>query len=358
VGPPGTGKSQTIANMIANCLSVGKTVLFVAEKTAALGVVYRRLREHGLGNHCIELHSNKADRRQFLGQLKAAWEHGGLTDASEWVAVNERLRLRRDELNAYVEALHRRYLNGWTPYLALGIALKASEDPAPDLSWPERDIHDAQALRDLDELAAEIGRVFASVERQPALDFVEIEEWSFGWQEQLLATVQSLQNAADLLSDSAEGYLASLSLNPKESLSQSEIQALTDLATALKKSRGRDISIVLDRECDQHSVPSPHASGKRAIMTKCGWQVTDSLPRHRASRRRDSNSRKYPGGIQHVAPAECPGDRLDHRRVIARAGTLFSWLLSARAIAAHHHSAQVFCHQYRSQHAIVHGFGA
>src|SRR5690606_18529725 len=47
VGPPGTGKSQTIANMIANCLASGKTVLFVAEKTAALDVVYRRLREHG-----------------------------------------------------------------------------------------------------------------------------------------------------------------------------------------------------------------------------------------------------------------------------------------------------------------------
>ena len=77
VGPPGTGKSQTIANMIANCLGVGKTVLFVAEKTAALDVVYRRLREHGLGDHCIELHSNKSDRRHFLAQLKAAWEHRG-----------------------------------------------------------------------------------------------------------------------------------------------------------------------------------------------------------------------------------------------------------------------------------------
>jgi very-short-patch-repair endonuclease len=248
VGPPGTGKSQTIANMIANCLSVGKTVLFVAEKTAALDVVYRRLREHGLGNHCIELHSNKADRRHFLGQLKAAWEHGGRIDASEWVMVNERLRVRRDELNAYVEALHRRYPNGWTPYLALGIALKASGDDAPDLSWPERDMHDAQTLCDLEELAAEIGRIFASVEREPVLDLVDIDEWSFGWQEQLLATAQSLQNAAELLTGSIEGYLASLGLRPKEPTSQSEIQALTDIAAALRKSRGRDISIVLDRD--------------------------------------------------------------------------------------------------------------
>ncbi|WP_157084818.1 hypothetical protein [Sphingomonas pituitosa] len=51
VGSPGTGKSQTIANMIANCFGIGKTVLFVAKKTAALNVASRRLREHKLGDH-------------------------------------------------------------------------------------------------------------------------------------------------------------------------------------------------------------------------------------------------------------------------------------------------------------------
>lgn len=51
--------------MIATCLTARKTVLFVAEKTAALDVVYRRLRGHGLGDHCLELHSSKADRKHF-----------------------------------------------------------------------------------------------------------------------------------------------------------------------------------------------------------------------------------------------------------------------------------------------------
>jgi very-short-patch-repair endonuclease len=248
VGPPGTGKSQTIANMIANCLAVGKSVLFVAEKTAALDVVYRRLREHGLGNHCIELHSNKADRRHFLGQLKAAWEHGGRTDASEWVAINERLRLRRDELNAYVEALHKRYANGWTPYLALGIALKAAEALAPAFSWSERDAHDAQILRKLEELAAELGLVLASVERQPALDLVDVGEWSSAWQDGLLAAAQSLKNAIDLLIGSVEGYLAILGLKPREPLSQTELQALAVLAAALQKCRGCDVTIAYDRD--------------------------------------------------------------------------------------------------------------
>ncbi|EAQ36220.1 hypothetical protein NB311A_01909 [Nitrobacter sp. Nb-311A] len=248
VGPPGTGKSQTIANMIAHCLAVGKTVLFVAEKTAALDVVYRRLREHGLGNHCIELHSNKADRRHFLGQLKAAWEHGGPTDASEWVAINERLRLRRDELNAYVEALHKRYPNGWTPYFALGLALKAANASAPVFSWPERDAHDAQTLRDLEDLAAELGLVFASIERQPTLDLVDVVEWSSGWQDSLLTAAMSLGNAIDLLAISFEGYVAALGLKPRKRLSQAELQALAALARALRKSAGRDITIASDRD--------------------------------------------------------------------------------------------------------------
>lgn len=248
VGPPGTGKSQTIANMIANCLAVGKTVLFVAEKTAALDVVYRRLREHGLGDRCIELHSNKADRRHFLAQLKAAWEHGGKSDASEWIAINERLRLRRDSLNAYVEALHRRHRNGWTPYLALGTALKGVDDAAPALAWPERDAHDADAFRSLEDAAAELGVVFASVERRAALELIDVAEWSSGWQERLLAAGGSLRNAIDLLFVAVENAFASFGLKPRPQPSGEAVEALAELATVLHQSQGIDISIAFDRD--------------------------------------------------------------------------------------------------------------
>lgn len=251
IGPPGTGKSQTIANMIANCLAVGKTVLFVAEKTAALDVVYRRLREHGLGNHCIELHSSKADRRHFLGQLKAAWEHGGRTDAADWIAINERLRLRRVELNAYVEALHKRYSNGWTPYLALGTALKAADDPAPVFSWEQRDTHDAQTLHELEEFSAELGLAFAAVERRPELNLVDQSDWSSTWQENLLIAAQSLRDAIDPFVRSAGGFLAGLGLQTQEQWSLTELRALTRLATALQKSQGYDIRIAFDRDLVQ-----------------------------------------------------------------------------------------------------------
>ena len=61
-GPPGTGKSQTITNIIANALFHGKRVLFVAEKMAALEVVQKRLAAIGLAPFCLELHSNKSGK--------------------------------------------------------------------------------------------------------------------------------------------------------------------------------------------------------------------------------------------------------------------------------------------------------
>ena len=69
-GPPGTGKSQTIANIIAASLAKKKTVLFVAEKAAALDVVKKRVDEAGLGDFCLELHSTKAKKVQVLAGLE------------------------------------------------------------------------------------------------------------------------------------------------------------------------------------------------------------------------------------------------------------------------------------------------
>ena len=62
-GPPGTGKSQTITNVIANSLAKGKRVLFVAEKQAALEVVKRRLESVGLGAYCLDLHGRNESQR-------------------------------------------------------------------------------------------------------------------------------------------------------------------------------------------------------------------------------------------------------------------------------------------------------
>ena len=188
VGPPGTGKSQTIANMIAHCLAVGKTVLFVAEKTAALDVVYRRLREHGLGDHCLELHSSKADRKHFLGAAKASWEQGR-ADASEWVAVNERLRAAPRHAECLCRGAASTLSERLAAISALGIALRGRDRHAPALSWSHRE-HDAARLRRLEGSGRRAGRVFASVERRRAR-LVDPTEWSSAWQEALLAAPDS-----------------------------------------------------------------------------------------------------------------------------------------------------------------------
>jgi hypothetical protein len=75
-GPPGTGKSQTIANIIASAVADGKTLLFVAEKMAALDVVKRRLDQAGVGDACLELHSNKSNKRSVLAELQRTWDLG------------------------------------------------------------------------------------------------------------------------------------------------------------------------------------------------------------------------------------------------------------------------------------------
>ena len=68
-GPPGTGKSQTITNIIATTIATGKKVLFVSEKVAALEVVKQRLDAVGLGDFCLELHSHKTRKKQLLESI-------------------------------------------------------------------------------------------------------------------------------------------------------------------------------------------------------------------------------------------------------------------------------------------------
>jgi phage tail protein X len=103
-GPPGTGKSQTIANIIAAAAKEGKSVLFVAEKMAALEVVHDRLVKVGLADICLELHSRTANKRQVLEELKRTLNAGNAIPAMP--DQPHALHKTRDELNAIAEALH------------------------------------------------------------------------------------------------------------------------------------------------------------------------------------------------------------------------------------------------------------
>lgn len=111
-GPPGTGKSQTITAMIANALTKGKTVLFVAEKMAALEVVQKRLASLGVGDFCLELHSNKATKKAVLNQLKRGLEIKVWGFETQYDNKIEDMKSMRAVLDSYANAIHKQRVSG------------------------------------------------------------------------------------------------------------------------------------------------------------------------------------------------------------------------------------------------------
>lgn len=119
-GPPGTGKSQTIANIIAHNLALGKRVLFVSEKKAALDVVHKRLADVGLAPFCLELHSNKADKANVMRQFKEALDVCPGHNAAHWDETCTNVKDGYTELASYVRELHKRCPNGMSAYDCIG----------------------------------------------------------------------------------------------------------------------------------------------------------------------------------------------------------------------------------------------
>lgn len=136
VGPPGTGKSQTITNIIAELLADGKKILFVSGKNAALQVVYRRLQETGLAAFCLPLHSHRANKREILSDISASLSMKApkLSESDERDCLS--LEEKRTELNAYAKALHQPIEPlGYTAY-ECAAALSEGEKPLLSLALP------------------------------------------------------------------------------------------------------------------------------------------------------------------------------------------------------------------------------
>jgi len=103
-GPPGTGKSQTIANIIAECLLDDKKVLFVSEKQAALNVVFEKMKQVGLSDFCLELHSHKSNKKDFVLELNRTLK---LPLGNIKLNENSQKASQQDQLDDYVDHLHR-----------------------------------------------------------------------------------------------------------------------------------------------------------------------------------------------------------------------------------------------------------
>jgi hypothetical protein len=135
-GPPGTGKSQTISNMIACLLSAGKRVLFVAEKRAALSVVARRLDRVGLGTACLELHSEKSDPSHVAASLVDALDEVRTEDIGHFDSFARNVTEQRKKLNQFVRLLHTPTPLGKSYYLVSARRHELRDIDAPSVEHP------------------------------------------------------------------------------------------------------------------------------------------------------------------------------------------------------------------------------
>lgn len=245
IGPPGTGKSQTIANLIAQCLAEGKRVLFVAEKIAALDVVFRRLREVGLGEFCLELHSNKSRKLDVLSQLQKSWESKGEVDAATWEAKARQLGQVREQLSTYVERLHHRHNNGLTIFKAIGTVVAGSSLPDLRFGWPSSRAHDEAGMARLRTLAGRLQVNAMMVSRGQLftgpLSSVYATDWSAMWQQEMVRTAQSLQTTSQDFLSSARDMEQLLDVKLPELRSRSRL-ALGAIAEVLPQASTQDWS--------------------------------------------------------------------------------------------------------------------
>lgn len=243
IGPPGTGKSQTISNLIAQCLAEGKRVLFVSEKIAALDVVYRRLREVGLGEFCLELHSNKARKLDVLAQLQRSWEARGSIDPEVWRAEAQRLMRLRNQLNVYVKSLHHQYSNGKTIFEAIGRVAGGEDVPVLELSWGTANAHDSAAMEAMREIVDRLEVNAQAVGKGSLLDnplaAIGHSDWSPSWQQAIIDTTRGVVPAAQAVEQAFERFAQATGLS-RIPLNRRVRGAIAVLARTLPHTAGRD----------------------------------------------------------------------------------------------------------------------
>ena len=171
-GPPGTGKSQTITNLIAAALTRGKTVLFVSEKLAALEVVRRNLDKAGLGTFCLELHSHRTQKKKLLEDIKTRIDQiGRFRNPDGWESALNDLKVKRQLLKRYSDTLNSSLHNqlGLTVHQVLWTAeryraeIKEKYSLLRDVEIPEAAHSDHTNFSEMDEKSSQFSRHLSEI---------------------------------------------------------------------------------------------------------------------------------------------------------------------------------------------------
>jgi very-short-patch-repair endonuclease len=249
-GPPGTGKSETIANMIANNIAQGRKVLFVAEKIAALQVVYRRLEKIHLDHHVLELHSNKANKKAVLEQLRRTTEKFEERATDGWIHEANRLRDRRDELNIFVKALHEPSVFGVSPRVAIARVAGYEKNQKVELDWgvhlSSSAVEDESGLEKLKETAKKAGLAYGDVSTLDPNVFQPITAttWSYSWQATLIEHAKAFLRTAEEAAPVVAGFAAQFNIHI-DSPTLSQLDQLNSLSELIDMAQNQSIDFAI-----------------------------------------------------------------------------------------------------------------
>ncbi|MCW4029524.1 MAG: DUF3320 domain-containing protein [Candidatus Bathyarchaeota archaeon] len=235
-GPPGTGKSQTIANIIAECIANGKSVLFVSDKMAALEVVYKRLSEVGLAHFCLQMHSSKANKQEVVAELKRSLDETLVPRKLPSEHEFERLTMYREELNGYVTAIHekRPYLQR-SVYDVLSIISSLERVPFVPVGLADVGTLTPQKMLELEQLVSQLSKVWQVVEETdfPWVGYLA-DRYNLEVRSELLTTLEAIDDTLRSLEAEAEDFSSKLGVFPPETFSR--IQWLLDVSKYLSES--------------------------------------------------------------------------------------------------------------------------
>ena len=276
-GPPGTGKSQTITNIIAAAIAANKTVLFVSEKMAALEVVHRRLQEAGLGDFCLELHSNKARKKEVLASLSTTLGRAIATQTPPWSDRSDELGRQRGQLNAYPAALHASRPLGQTFYrasarllnLAAANRARLNIQPSADTAEPQFRAFMAAAGR-LADAAAEVEPVAAN----PWRGYLP-PDWSARAEQRILDLVDGVYVALERAARAARPLAEGLEISAPDRIDHlGMLAALGDAisAGALPPQFADDVHWVALRARADRWIAAAAADSKRRADLATRWR--------------------------------------------------------------------------------------
>ena len=266
-GPPGTGKSQTITAMIANALGHGKTVLFVAEKKAALEVVQSRLEKLGLADFCLELHSNKATKKAILDHLAKGLDQLEKQTSPDYQQKVKTCRELRQKLDGYAKALHEKGASGMSLYELIARyedlpdqtrVLYLNADWASTITEADMSAH-RQALRQL-ATAGEDCAVLKKGNQNPLMD-VHQTEYSQDIRFKLPEMTDALKRSVQKLEESAKtlgkainqpfrtaSELASLEQNARSICDLEELPAFINQTASIEAAFEKPLMVMKKRE--------------------------------------------------------------------------------------------------------------